>query len=158
MAWDLDPIDRRILGLLQRDASLSTSEVASLVGLSQSPCWRRIERLETSGYILRRVALLDAHKLGLNMMVFAHVKLQSHGKAQLPQFEEAIRSMPEVVECYTVLGDTDYILRIVTRDLPAYEAFVREQLGQIASVQFTRSTIALSAVKSTTELPLELLG
>lgn len=152
----LDALDRKILAILQSDASLSTAEIANRVGLSQSPCWRRIERLESLGYIRKRVALLDRHKLGLEMMVFAHVKLQSHGQRTLPQFEEAISRLPEVVECYTVLGETDYILRVVTRDLPSYERFFRENLSQIAALQFMHSSIALSEVKSSTELPLSL--
>src|SRR5690349_11261506 len=101
MTAELDPIDRHILLLLQADASLSTAEIASHVGASQSSCWRRIEKLEDAGIIRKRVALLDRHKLGLEMMVFTHVKLQAHGQRTLPQFEEAIRRFPEVVECHT---------------------------------------------------------
>jgi Lrp/AsnC family transcriptional regulator len=156
MIRDLDPIDRHILAILQQDASPSTAEIAARVGLSQSPCWRRIERLEAAGCIRKRVALLNPQKLGLNLLAFAHVKLESHAQRALPQFEEAVRLMPEVVECHTVLGETDYLLRVVTRDLPAYERLLREKLGQIASVQFTSSTIALSTIKSTTELPLDI--
>jgi Lrp/AsnC family transcriptional regulator len=157
MPADLDTVDRHILLLLQADASLSTAEIANRVGASQSSCWRRIEKLEASGIIKKRVALLDRHKLGLEMMVFAHVKLQSHGQRTLPQFEEAIRRYPEVVECHTILGETDYLLRVLTRDTASYEAFFRKHLSQIASVQFTNSSMSLSEVKSTTELPLSLL-
>jgi Lrp/AsnC family transcriptional regulator len=157
MPADLDTVDRHILLLLQADASLSTAEIAGRVGASQSSCWRRIEKLEAAGIIKKRVALLDRHKLGLEMMVFAHVKLQSHGQRTLPQFEEAIRRYPEVVECHTILGETDYLLRVLTRDTASYEAFFRKHLSQIASVQFTNSSMSLSEVKSTTELPLSLL-
>lgn len=157
MLPDLDPIDRHILLLLQADASLSTAEIANRVGASQSSCWRRIEKLESAGIIKKRVALLDRRKLGLEMMVFAHVKLQSHGQRTLPKFEEAIRQFPEVVECHTILGETDYLLRVITRDTASYEAFFRKHLSQIASVQFTNSSMSLSEVKSTTELPLSLL-
>ena len=94
MLTSLDPIDRTILSLLQSDASLSTAEIAARAGASQSSVWRRIERLESSGVIKKRVALLDRHKLGLDMMVYAHVKLQAHGQRTLPQFEEAVRRFP----------------------------------------------------------------
>jgi Lrp/AsnC family transcriptional regulator len=157
MPANLDTVDRHILLLLQADASLSTAEIANRVGASQSSCWRRIERLESTGIIKKRVALLDRHKLGLEMMVFAHVKLQAHGQRTLPLFEEAVRRFPEVVECHTVLGETDYLLRVVTRDTASYEDFLRRHLSQIASVQFTNSSMSLSEVKSTTELPLSLL-
>ncbi len=157
MPHELDLVDFQILTLLQADASLSTAEVASRVGASQSSCWRRIERLENAGIIRKRVALLDRHKLGLEMMVFAHVKLGGHGQRTLPQFEEAVSRFPEVVECHTLLGETDYLLRVITRDTASYENFFRKHLSQIASVQFTNSSMALSEVKSTTELPLALL-
>jgi Lrp/AsnC family transcriptional regulator len=157
MLEELDAIDRTILLLLQADASLSTAEIASRAGASQSAVWRRIEKLEKSGVIKKRVAILDRHKLGLGMMVFAHVKLQGHGQRTLPLFEDAVRRFPEVVECHTLLGETDYLLRVVTRDTASYEAFFRKHLSQAASVQFTNSSMAISEVKSTTELPLSLL-
>jgi len=157
MPTELDLIDRTILSLLQSDASLSTADIAARAGASQSSVWRRIERLEKSGVIKKRVAILDRHKLGLDMMVFAHVKLQGHGQRTLPMFEEAVRRFPEVVECHTLLGETDYLLRVVTRDAASYEAFFRKHLTQVAAVQFTNSSMAISEVKSTTELPLSLL-
>ena len=157
MPTDLDPVDRTILTLLQADASLSTAEIAARAAASQSSVWRRIEKLENAGIIKKRVAILDRHKLGLDMMVFAHVKLQAHGQRTLPQFEEAVRRFPEVVECHTLLGETDYLLRVVTRDAASYEAFFRKHLTQVAAVQFTNSSMAISEVKSTTELPLSLL-
>lgn len=107
MLADLDKIDRTILSLLQSDASLSTADIAARAGASQSSVWRRIEKLESAGIIKKRVAILDRRKLGLDMMVFAHVKLQAHGQRTLPQFEDAVRRFPEVVECHTLLGETD---------------------------------------------------
>jgi Lrp/AsnC family transcriptional regulator len=157
MREELDAIDRTILLLLQADASLSTAEIAARAGASQSSVWRRIERLEQAGIIKKRVAILDRHKLGLGMMVFAHVKLQAHGQRTLPLFEEAVRRFPEVVECHTLLGETDYLLRVITRDTASFENFFRNRLSQAASVQFTTSSMAISEVKSTTELPLSLL-
>src|SRR3974390_3196477 len=150
MPAELDAIDRTILLILQADASLSTAEIAAKAGTSQSSVWRRIEKLEKLGIIRKRVALLDRNKLGLGMMVFAHVKLQAHGQRTLPLFEEAVRRFPEVVECHTVLGEADYILRVITRDTESYEAFFRKHLSQVASVQFTNSSMAISEVKSTT--------
>src|SRR5579864_7822736 len=133
MPAELDAIDRTILTLLQSDASLSTAEIASKAGASQSSVWRRIEKMEQSGIIRKRVALLDRKKLGLDMMAFAHVKLQAHGQRTLPLFEEAVRRFPEVVECYTLLGETDYLLRVLTRDTASYEAFFRKHLQFISS-------------------------
>ena len=151
----IDDIDARILDVLQHDARLSSAEVASRVELSVSACWRRIQRLERLGVIRARVALLDAAKLGLGITVFESVKLSSHGRQALPEFEAAIREFPEVVECYTVTGQVDFILRIVTRDIPSYERFLREHLLQLPHVAEVHSTIALTQVKYTTAVPLE---
>ncbi len=153
----IDGIDRKILEVLQRDASLSNAQIASQVGLSVSPCWRRIQRLEREGVIRGRVALLDPAKLGFGVVVFASVKLSSHGRQALPEFESAIREHPEVLECYTVTGEVDFILRIVTQDMHTYEDFLRHHLLQMPTVAEVHSTIALTQVKYTTSLPLERL-
>ena len=126
---ELDKTDRKILALLQHDASLSASEIAERVNLSQPPCWRRIKRLEEMGVIQRRVALLDQKMLGLNVTVFARIKLSAHGKKSLPEFEEQIRELHEVLECHTVMGDYDFLLKIVTRDIDTYEALFRNKLA-----------------------------
>ena len=151
----LDELDRKILGVLQHDASLSSAQVAEQVGLSSSPCWRRIQRLDRVGVIRGRVALLDADKLGLQVVVFASVKLSAHGRQALPQFEEAIRRYPQVMECYTVSGGVDYLLRVLTPDIHSYEAFLREELLQLPTVAEVHSRIAITQVKYTTEIPLE---
>jgi len=151
----LDQLDRRILALLQRDAGLSAAEIAERVGLTQPPCWRRIRRLEEHGIIERRVALLDQRKLGLSVTVFARVKLSAHGKRTLPEFEEQIRDLPEVLECHTIMGDYDFLLKIVTRDIDSYETLFRKKLSQMPTVQEIHSNAALSRVKITTELPIE---
>lgn len=156
MPLELDAIDRHILTLIQSDAGLSSAEIAERVGLSQAPCWRRIKRLEEAGVIRMRATLLDRKKLGLNVLVFAHVKLSGHGRETLPQFEETVRRLPEVMECYTLMGSTDYILKIVTRDVESYERFFREHLSQLPAVRETNSAIALSEIKYTTALPLSL--
>jgi len=154
MRTDLDPIDRRILGLLQADASLTAADIAQRVGLSQSPCWRRIARLDKLGLIRRRVALLDRERLGLGVMVFAQVKFARGARQSLADFEEMIRAFPEVQECYMLMGEVDFLLKVITRDVAAYEQFLRERLSRIPAVQEVRSSIALTPVKETTELPL----
>ncbi|MEM7081171.1 MAG: Lrp/AsnC family transcriptional regulator [Pseudomonadota bacterium] len=153
----LDQTDRKILELLQEDATMSASDIAEQVGLSQSPCWRRINRLEKKGIIQRRVALLDRRALGLNVVVFAHIKLSAHGRKLLPQFENAIREFPEVMDCFTTTGQVDYILKVVTKDIESYERFFRNSLSQLPSVLEVNSTIALSNIKNTTALPLGLM-
>lgn len=150
----LDAFDRQILDLLQEDASLSAAEIGARVGLSQSPCWRRINRLDREGYIKGRVALLDRHHLDLDVLVFAMVKLTAHGRRSLPEFAEAIRERSEVLECYTLLGDMDFLLRIVVPDIQAYEHFFFETLSQLPGVQEVHSNIAMSEMKSTTRLPI----
>lgn len=151
----LDRFERRILNLLQEDASLSTAEIAEKVGLSSSPCWRRITRLEADGLIVRRVAVLNRRKLGLETQIFAQVKLNAHGRANLDEFAAAIRGFDEVLECHVLLGDMDFLLRIVARSIEAYERFFFEKLSRIAGVQEINSTVALSEIKSTTALPVD---
>ena len=155
LAVQLDRFERRILNLLQEDASLSTAEIAEKVGLSSSPCWRRITRLEADGLIVRRVALLNRRKLGLETQIFAQVKLNAHGRANLDEFAAAIRGFDEVLECHVLLGDMDFLLRIVARSIEAYERFFFEKLSRIAGVQEINSTVALSEIKSTTALPVD---
>lgn len=152
-----DKTDRRILELIQADASLSASEIAEQVNLSQPPCWRRIKRLEDEGYIDRRVAMLNRKNLGLNVVLYTEVKLTANGRHSIKEFEEKIRSFPEVTECYVMLGRVDFLLRIVTRDVESYETFFRDHLSQLPGVQDINSSVALSEVKYTTELPLELI-
>ncbi|MBZ6377582.1 AsnC family transcriptional regulator [Pacificimonas flava] len=151
----LDPYEKRILALLQEDASLPTAAIAEKVGLSASPCWRRIDRLEKEGFIKRRVALIDRHKIGLNAHVFAQVKLNTHGRKHLDEFAEAIRAFPEVLECFVLMGSVDFLLRIVATDIDAYERFFFDRLSQLPGVQEVNSTVALSEIKSTTSLPIQ---
>ena len=153
----IDSVDLKILEVLQEDAGLSAGEIGERIGLSQSPCWRRIRRLEEDGVIEKRVAILDRSKLGLNVMIFAHVKLGAHKGNSLHDFAEAIRVFPEIVECHVLMGTTDFLLRIVTKDVEAYERFFFENLAQLPMVQEVNSMIALSKIKSTTALPLDLV-
>lgn len=150
----LDDLDLRILDALQKDATLSTSDLAEVVGLSQSPCWRRLAKLKEGGYIRAQVSLLDSEKLGFNTIVFASVRLSAHGRANLTEFADAIRRFPEVVECYAIMGSFDFLLRIVSRDVRAYEQFVFGRLSTLPTVQEINSTMTLSEIKSTTALPL----
>jgi Lrp/AsnC family transcriptional regulator len=153
MPVQLDAFDRRILALVQDSAELSTAEIAERVGLSQSPCWRRIQRLKEEGVIRRQVTLLDRKKIGLNAQIFAQVKLDAHGRTNLTEFSEAIRDFPEVLECYVLMGAVDFLLRIVTADIEAYERFFFEKLSMVPGIQEVNSIVALSEIKSTTVLP-----
>lgn len=151
---DLDSFDIRILQLLQQDAGMSAAEIGERVGLSQSPVSRRIARLREQGYVRRTVALLDRHKLGLSAQIFAQVKLSAHGRAHLEEFTAAIRDFPEVLECHVLMGSVDFLLRVVTADIGAYERFFFEKLSRVPGIQEVTSTVALSEIKVTTQLPL----
>ena len=146
--------DMKILAALQHDAEISTSDLAAKVNLSQSPCWRRVNKFEESGLIRRRVALLDRQKLGLEVVVFATVNLNQIGKQNLLAFERTVESYPEVVECYTMAGIWDYMLKIVCRDIRHYEDFVRNTLSASDAIRELHSHIAVTEIKNTTELPL----
>lgn len=151
---DLDPFERKIVHVLQQDAALTTAEIAGLVGLSVSPCWRRIDRLTRAGILRGRIALVDRRKLGFHAHIFAQVRLNAHGRAHLDDFAEAIRGFPEVLDAYVMMGTMDFLLRIVTRDIDAYERFFLERLSRLAGVQEIHSTVALSEIKATTVLPI----
>jgi Lrp/AsnC family transcriptional regulator len=148
--------DLRILDLVQEHGDLSAAEVAERLGMSASTCWRRLGRLTELGVIKRRVTLLDREKTGLSVMVFSHVKLAGHGRDALLKFEQAVRAHPEILECYTLMGETDFLLRIVCRDIKAYEAFFLDHLSRFPGVQSVNSSIALAVIKETTALPLHL--
>ena len=154
MAITLDHIDRQLLRLLQQDASTPVAELAESVGLSQSPCWRRINRLENEGVIKGRIAVVDQDKLGLGTTVFAQVRLSSHGRRTLEEFEDAIRAFPEVIDCFAVLGQMDFILRIATKDVHSYEAFVRQSLFNLPHVQEVHSMVGLTPIKDRAPLPI----
>ena len=150
----IDKLDREIIRLLQSDASLSASAIGERVGLSQSPCWRRIQRLKDSGLIKQQGMIFDRKMLGFDTMVFAHVKLTAHGRSKVAEFGDTIRQFPEVMECHLLLGQVDFLLRIVTPDLDAYERFFFERLSQLPDVQEVTSSIALTEVKYATALPI----
>lgn len=154
MTEKLSKTDYRILELLQQDNRLSATEIAEKVGLSQSPCWRRINRLEESGVIRQRVALVDREKLGFGLLVFVMVNLSAHGRQYLEDFESAVRELPEVLECFTITGSSDYMLKIVTRDTHHYEHFMRHQLSLLEGVHEFHSFVALTEIKYSTALPM----
>lgn len=158
MSIKLDNIDAKILHVIQNDAALSVAEVADKVGLSSSPCWRRIKRMEEDGIIIQRVTRLSRQKLGLDFEVFVAVKLAMPNKENMEQFERAIQTMPEVVQCAVVTGAVDYMLRIVTSDMHAYDRFLREKLLSFSLVSDVQSRIALRQAKDTTALPLNLIS
>src|SRR3546814_15617671 len=125
---DLDPFEVKILRELQRDASQTTAQIAERVGLSVSPCWRRIDRLEREGYVRKRVAILDRRKVGLSAHVFAPVKLNAHGRANLDEFSEAIRGFPDVLDAYVLMGPTDFMLRNGAADHDPYDPSFSDHL------------------------------
>lgn len=158
MPQTLDAVDAKILDLVQRDASLSVAEIADRVGLSSSPCWRRIKRLEEAGIITRRVTLLSTQELGLDFQVVANVKLALPSRDNLEAFEHLVQRWPEVTECMTVTGAVDYIIRIVTTDMHAYDNFLRDKLLGSALVSDVQSRIIVRVSKRTTAMPLGLIS
>ncbi len=154
MPEELSKTDIQILEILQRDASTSTGAIAERLNLSQSPCWRRINRIEQAGLIRKRVALLDRRALGMEVVVFATVSLTAHGRQNLEDFESRIVDYPEVIECYTMAGIWDYMLKIVARDIAHYETFVRNQLTTDPVIRELHSHMAVTEIKNSTELPL----
>ncbi len=151
---ELDPIDLRILTALQRNSNLTNVELSAQVHLSPSPCLARVRALEERGVIDRYVALLDPLALGLNVSVFIQISLEKQTKDALDIFESAIRERPEVMECYLMSGDADYLLRVVVKDVQALERLIIDKLTPISVVAKIRSSFALKQVKYSTALPL----
>jgi Lrp/AsnC family transcriptional regulator len=149
----LDELDRKILATLQVDSSLSVQEVADRVGLSSTPCWRRIQKLESSGYIKRRVALLDAEKLNLGVSVFIAVKTNQHNAEWVDRFRKIVTGFPEVVDFFRLSGDVDYLIRAVLPDIRAYDELYQRLISKI-DLYDVSSMFAMEQIKSTTELPL----
>lgn len=150
----LDPIDLRILQALQTDGSLSNVALARLVHLSPSPCLTRVKALQAAGVISRYVALVNAAKLGLGLNVFINISLKTQSKQALADFEQRIAEQDEVMECYLMTGDSDYLIRVVVADMGALEKFILERLTPIPGVEKIRSSFALKQVRYKTALPL----
>lgn len=149
----LDQIDRKILKALQGNARLSSQELSDQVGISPSPCWRRVKALEESGVISRYVTLVDPEALGLSISIFTNVSLDKQIETALETFQKAVRRRPEVMECYLMTGDFDYLLRVVVGSLHDYERFLLDHLTKIPGVASIKSSFALKQVKYTTALP-----
>lgn len=154
MPAELDAIDMKILELMQRDASLSTAELAERVGLSQSPCWRRIQRMREEGYIKAQVVIVDREKLGFKMQIFAQVKMTTLSDEDRAKFHKAINDIPEILECYTVFGEMDAMLKILTPDVIWYQDFIFSTLLKLPGVVDVRSIVTLTESKSTTAIPM----
>ncbi|EJW10940.1 Transcriptional regulator, AsnC family [Rhodovulum sp. PH10] len=148
----MDAIDRKILALLQEDASLSVAEIGNRVGLSSTPCWKRIQKLEATGIIVRRVALVDPDKVGLGVTVFVSVETDDHSQEWLDRFARTVEAMPQVMEFYRMAGDVDYMLRVVVADMAAYDRFYKALIAAVPLKNVT-SRFAMERVKSTTALP-----
>ena len=149
----MDAIDRKILAVVQDDASLSVAEIGQRVGLSSTPCWKRLQRLEADGVILRRVALVDPDKIGLGISVFVSVETSDHSQDWLKKFAEVVGAMREVMEFYRMAGDVDYMLRVVVPDMAGYDAFYKRLIGTVPLKNVT-SRFAMERIKQTTALPI----
>ena len=150
---DLDRIDRKILDMLQTDASRSVAEIGEAVGLSATPCWKRIKRLEREGVIERRVAILNRDRLGLGVTVIVAIRTARHSEDWLETFAQGVSRIPEVVEFYRMSGEIDYLLKIVARDIADYDKIYRK-LTKVCELHDVSSSFAMQEIKSTTALPL----
>jgi Lrp/AsnC family transcriptional regulator len=155
MPSELDTIDLKILNLMQQDASLSTAELAERVGLSQSPCWRRIQRMREEGYIKSQVVIVDRLKLGYHMQMFAQVKMTRLSESERADFVRQIQNIPEILECYTVFGEMDVMLKIIAPDVMWYQEFIFSTLLKLPGVVDVRSIVTLVEMKATTAVPLK---
>lgn len=151
---ELDEYDRKILRALQENADISMTDLGVLIGLSHTPCWRRLKRLESEGVIRSKVTLLDSKKIDLNVRVHAFVTAKNHDEDALGAFEMAVQSIPEIVECYSTSGDKDYVLQIVTNSVDDYELLLRKTLLKLPNVGSIHSTFSLKQIKYTTQLPI----
>jgi Lrp/AsnC family transcriptional regulator len=149
----MDAIDRKILAVLQEDASLAVAEIGNRVGLSSTPCWKRIQRLEADGVIQRRVALVDQDRVGLGVTVYVSIETGDHSQEWLERFAKVVRAMPEVMELYRMAGDVDYMLRVVVPDIAGYDAFYKRLIATVPLANVT-SRFAMEKIKSTTALPI----
>jgi Lrp/AsnC family transcriptional regulator len=149
----MDAIDRKILAVVQEDASLSVAEIGQRVGLSSTPCWKRLQRLEADGVIMRRVALIDPEKIGLGITVFVSIETGDHSQDWLKRFAETVGGMPEVMEFYRMAGDVDYMLRVVVPDIKGYDGFYKKLIATVPLKNVT-SRFAMERIKSTTALPI----
>jgi len=153
----MDAIDRKILAVVQENASLPVAEIGQRVGLSSTPCWKRLQRLESDGVITARVALVDPDKIGLGVTVFVSVETDDHSEDWLQHFAEVVGAMPEVMDFYRMAGDVDYMLRVVAADIAGYDAFYKKLIGTVPLKNVT-SRFAMERIKQTTALPIPTPG
>lgn len=149
-----DSTDLKLLRTLQAEPSLSVADLATRIGLSHTPCWRRLRKLQADGLIRERQVVLDAEALGLHITVFCFIRLKQHDKISMDAFENSARAHPNVLQCYTMSGEQDYMLRVVTRSMKTYESLLKNDLLALPSVGQVSSSFALSEIKNTCVLPL----
>jgi len=150
----LDRASRQILSELQRDARLTVQQLAERVGLSSTPCWKRIKQMEAAGVIRGYTALVDRDKVGLGLRVVVEANLQQHGEAEVQRFEQAVAASPQIVQCVSTTGQADYLLTVVATDIKAYERFLHDTLFKLPGITHVRSSIVLREIKAETRLPL----
>ncbi|AEG50937.1 transcriptional regulator, AsnC family [Sphingobium chlorophenolicum L-1] len=150
----VDALDRKILSALQTHPEASIADVGEIVGLSQTPCWRRLKRLQQVGAVKERAWILDGQRLGMSVNVFVSVKIKQHDEDTLNAFEEATRSIREIVECFSMSGESDYLLRVVVRDIASYERILKKTLLHLPGVDSLNSSFALKTIKLSTHLPI----
>jgi len=153
-SYKLDEIDRQIVMILQQDAQLKTKEIAQQVGLTVTPTYDRIKRLERDGYISQYVALVDKQKVGKTLVVFCNVSLERHSKPLLVNFEAVIKQVPEVIECHHIAGGYDYLMKVVVKDMPTYQDFITNKLATFDNVANVQSSFVMTEVKNETAIPL----
>lgn len=152
--FEPDHTDRAILRMIQHDATLSLADIAKEVGLTPTPCWKRIRRMEQEGVITGRVVLLDPERVGLGVSVFVAIETGDHSAAWIERFAATVGKLPEIVECWRLGGDVDYLLRVVVADMAAFDTFYRRLTADVPSLRKVTSRFAMERVKSTTALPL----
>ncbi len=154
----LDRYDRLLLAELQRDSRQTVQQLATAVGLSGTPCWKRVKELEASGVIRRYTALVDREKVGLSLCVLAEINLTRHSEEDVRQFEQAVADCPQIVSCYATTGQADYVIKVLVPDIKQYEAFLHETAFKLPGVTHVRSSVVLKEVKAETRVPVEELA
>jgi len=154
MQVNIDEIDLNILRILQKDADMNINDIGHQVGLSHTPCWRRIKKMQDNGIIKAKICVLDSEKVGLDVSIFVLLRLATHSSEVLEEFEAATRTVPEILQCYTMSGEFDYLLRVVVATVRDYEKAIKGRLLKLPHVGLMNSHFALNEIKNTTALPL----
>lgn len=152
LIFGMDSIDRRLLSLLQDDASMPLQDIAARVGLSVNPCWRRIKRMESEGIIRARVAVLDPDKVGLSVTVYVRIKVREHTADWVKRFAAAVRSIAEIAECHRLGGDVDYLLKVVVADIAGYDKVYKHLIGKVPGLADVSALFSMERIKSTTKI------